>query len=235
MRLALSSAAAPGASLPDLLSACVRRGLSALELTGADAIRWEEELIRVAATDRDGARRSGVEICSIFLEAPDVTETEPAVRLAARLEVPLVIPAEPCVLSSLSGTGVELIVTHGADPEEVASLPHRLLAYGLHDARLAWEVRPGKDDPASYEATIRADGRLLRYVRLHGGGPEAELQTGTGVGALMASLAIARYRGSLVITPSSSRYLYAWREWLGRGRGWGCGSKRSDHFLVSRS
>jgi hypothetical protein len=58
-------------------------------------------------------------------------------------------------------------------------------------------------------------------------------QEGQGIGALMARLTLAGYQGTLALAPSTSRYLYAWGAWLGRGTGgWGCGSKTADDSLV---
>lgn len=73
----------------------------------------------------------------------------------------------------------------------------------------------------------------LRYIRFRGGGPEAAQQSGLGVGALMARLALARFAGPLVLAPSTPKYRYIWHAWLGRAGGWGCGSKQADASLVS--
>ena len=44
---------------------------------------------------------------------------------------------------------------------------------------------------------------------------------------------LARYGGPLVLAPGAPNALAAWRLWLGRGGGWGCGSKQSGPPLVT--
>jgi hypothetical protein len=72
----------------------------------------------------------------------------------------------------------------------------------------------------------------LRYIRFIGGGPEAALQEGRGIGTLMGRLALAGYNGAVILAPSATRYRVAWESWLGRRGGWGCGSKSAAAELV---
>lgn len=242
MHLSLSSAAAPDAALSDLLTACTRRGLGALELvegnahgvgTGIDAARAKAILA--------AARHEGIRVCGLYLQEMDRGDLVPAARLAAALEAPVVIPTHGIDREILSeaavvfgAAGAQLLLAHGSDPAAVEMLRRTLETLSFPPALgLAWEIRPERDDPALVGGALTTAGALLRYARLHGGGPEAAEQSGRGVGALMARLALARYAGPLVLTPSTSRYHYVWRAWLGRAGGWGCGSKQSDPSLVT--
>jgi hypothetical protein len=97
----------------------------------------------------------------------------------------------------------------------------------------AWEIDCNAFDPGDDAAEVLARlGARLRYIRLIGGGPEAVMQEGRGIGALMSRLALAGYNGALILTPSSPRYRVAWETWLGRRGGWGCGSEASDPAVV---
>jgi hypothetical protein len=49
-----------------------------------------------------------------------------------------------------------------------------------------------------------------------------------GVGAMMRRLAVEGYAGTLVLAPSTARFRVAWRKWLGRRGGWGCGSSTGE-------
>jgi hypothetical protein len=78
-------------------------------------------------------------------------------------------------------------------------------------------------------------GRRLSHIRLLGGGPEAALHEGGGIGEVMGRLALSGYAGTMVLAPSSDRYRVAWQTWLGRRGGWGCGSRVSHPSLVQLS
>lgn len=242
MRLSLSSAAAPDAALVDLLAACARRGLAALELVEGHAHGIAPGLSPAQGEAvRDAAREANVGLCALYLEALDAGDLKPVARLATSLAAPAVVPVEQMPTDRLyraadvfGEAGARLLLAHGSDPPAVNTLRNTLETRSNEDTiGLAWEVRPERDDPARVAEVLAAAGPRLRYVRLHGGGPEAARQTGQGVGALMARLALARYTGPLVLTPSTPRYYYAWRAWLGRAGGWGCGSKQSDPSLVT--
>jgi hypothetical protein len=98
---------------------------------------------------------------------------------------------------------------------------------------MAWDadVTAGGVGTAAARLLARLGGRL-RHIRLLGGGPEAAAQEGKGVGELMGRLAIAGYSGSVILSPSSTRYRLAWQNWLGRRGGWGCGSRQEAASLV---
>lgn len=109
---------------------------------------------------------------------------------------------------------------------------------------VAWDAAPsdehlGMQAQAVLTACVTAgdDGgeraTALCQVRLAGGGPESTLHEGRGIGELMARLALARYDGTVMLAPSSPTYHVLWDRWLGRHRGWGCGSHASDPSLVT--
>lgn len=232
MRLSLSSAAAPGLSPAALLEGCRRRGLSGLELDvdeiagGAPAEGWP------ALAERHGVAVAGLRC--------DGAACDAALPLAARLGVPLVVPAagvraaELCRLARAGAeAGGRILLLHGSDPAEAMRLRGLAEALPGGAAALAWEVDPARDDPRSVPAVLREAGGALAYVRLRGGGPESAAQTGMGVGALMARLALSRYGGPLVLSPSTPANRQAWESWLRRGGGWGCGSRAQDPGLVT--
>src|SRR5690606_27558926 len=143
---------------------------------------------------------------------------------AAALGAPAIVPGArvsaaelPAAARTFAAAGATLLLEHRSGVAEVEALRDALARTpGAEAVRLAWAVRPGEDDPAAMAAVLETAGPLLRYVRLYGGGPEAQQQTGQGVGALMARLALARYAGPLVLAPSTPRYHFAWRAWLGQ-------------------
>lgn len=241
MRLSLSSAAAPDAALAELVAACARRGLTALELAedhahGVSAGMDDGRVEAVYAATRD----SGVGVCALYRETIDAHEVGSAARTAAALGAPLVTPAGAVqrdllreAARAFAGTGAELLLACGSDPAAVEMLRRSIEDLpGAEAIGIAWELRPHSDDPLLVDGVQLAAGRHLRYVRLYGGGPESAQQTGLGVGVLVARLTLARYTGPLVLTPSTPRYHHAWRFWLGRAGGWGCGSRQSDPSLV---
>ncbi|HET8657059.1 MAG TPA: hypothetical protein VFL93_16155 [Longimicrobiaceae bacterium] len=242
MQLSLSSAAAPEAALAELLAACARRGLAALELVEGHAHGVGSEPYPPLGEQVSRATRAaGVAVCALYAAAPGRHGLTAVARVAAELSVPIVVPVAalagdrlPEALRLCSEAGAALLLAHGSDPARVGTLLEELASLpGGEGVGLAWEVRPETDDPDGMAGVPAAAGPRLRYVRLHGGGPESARQTGHGVGALMARLALARYRGPVVLTPSNPQYHYVWRAWLGRAGGWGCGSKQSDSSLVT--
>lgn len=240
MRLALSSEAAPGAALADLVSASTRRGLSGVELLENRLLSGHHET-EPDCVDRamTAVRSAGGAICGILAEIPRPGDPRGSAEAAARLGAPLIVPwstAERDVLAAavalLSRVGARMLLAHPTDPAAAESARDAIDAHPGAPLGLAWDVRPGADDQALFPRVLEVAGDRLEYVRFHGGGPESERQTGQGVGALMARLTLARYQGPIVLTPSDSRYHQIWRLWLGRGGGWGCGSKKSDESLV---
>ena len=234
MRLGLSTAAAPGLPLADLLAACGRRGLAAVELAGGDAAPPAETV--------EAAARQGIAVSGILHPGGDAAHGESTVRTASSLGVPAILrvaeftPADLCrVVRTAAEAGGRVLLMHGTDPAPVCLLRRAVDRLPAGAAALACEIDPATADPACVPDVLRHAGPRLAYVRFRGGGPEADAQTGLGVGALMARLALARYTGPLILAPTGSRTLGAWRTWLGRAGGWGCGSRRSDPTLVDLS
>lgn len=248
MRLSLSTAAAPESSLPEILAACTRRGLSGLELVlghahGVDATTEDIAPIRRALD------ASGVVVTAIRADDVASAESPSAARLSAELAAPVVVPGEPGSSSSASATvprerlaqavdiyarsGGTLLFEHGTDPAEASALREQVEASDTDVLGLSWQVDPEAPGFAENAAgVLSASGSLLRHIRLLGGGPEAMGQEGLGLGSLMARLALAGYAGNIAIAPSTSRYRLVWRRWMESGGGWGCGSKAQDESLV---
>ncbi len=227
MRLGLSSAAAPDAPFAELLAACVRRGLAAVELRSGDAHGVVAGAAGGAAA-RERAAAAGVAI-SGFRSASAVEDCGLA-PLASAADAPVLVDGGPCDARILraadlaNGGGEVAVVVDELDFEEV----RRLVARGFD---LAWNFPIRLGAAAGAERLLSLAGRRLRHVRVAGGGPESDLHDGHGVGALMRTLALAGYDGSVILAPSSPRYHVAWTNWLGRRGGWGCGSK-ADRSLV---
>lgn len=232
MRLGLSSAVAPSASLDELLAACARRGLGALELREEDAHGVDPgEGSRAGAAAAKRAAAAGIGITG-YRAGSAGTDLRLA-RLAERLGAPVLLEDGPLSRRLDRGEGlvavgarVAIVVRGERALEDAAAATAR----GLD---LAWDVDPAEVEPAMVAAKLlSAFGARLLQIRLSGGGPETALHEGRGVGELMGRLALAGYRGALVLTPSSRRYRVAWEGWLGRRGGWGCGSRTADPSLV---
>ncbi|MCC6350690.1 MAG: hypothetical protein IT347_13980 [Candidatus Eisenbacteria bacterium] len=235
MRLGLCSAVAPGAGLEELLMAVRRRGLSGLELRAGDAHGVAPEDLAGAATAAGRARREGVEIGGYRVTSPP--KDDRLVTLAKLLEAPLLLDAswESQVRlrwgawAAAEGAAVAFVV-RGPEPMVEA---RRAVEAGLD---LAWDAEPATAPPGTIARVLVAEfGIRLTHVRLHGGGPEAQLQEGLGIGEMTGYLALAGYEGTFVLTPTSERHRAAWQAWLGRGGGWGCGSRTAEPRLVDMS
>jgi hypothetical protein len=238
MRLALSSAAAPDATFRELLDACVRRGLGALELESGHGHDLEPRRATPgrAAAARAEAAAAGVHLAGLRMTGADLElESGRLAEFALALGAPLLVP-----VGGLGGapgglaTGLVRVVLPSG-PAGLRALD--TLDQGLRPAArqpLAWDAAPGDGDVSDTAAELLARvGPRLRHIRLYGGGPEAAAQEGRGVGALLARLALTGFDGSLALAPSSLRYRVAWSAWLGRRGGWGCGSRTEDRQLVS--
>lgn len=245
MKLALSTAAAPDLTLAELLDACARRGLAALELVAGDrhGIGPEldyREIVELAAE----VRARGVAIAAYRSRGLWEAVAPDTVRLAVGLDAPVIVTLDPTEDDATSLIyaarryaiiGATLLVEHSSKVDEVRELVR--LGNEVPDCGLglAWDADPagGELDRAA-PAILGTAGARLRHIRLRGGGPEAALHEGMGIGALMGRLTLGQFTGTLAIAPSTPRYHFAWNAWLGRGRGgWGCGSKQSDDSLVS--
>lgn len=225
MRLGLSSDADSQATLDELVSACGRRGLVALELRVPGGAPVSAGVAGAAGEWLQGA-------AALHTGLPDV-----AALLVDTLHADPV--AERC-----AGMGTPLVLAGDASPAERRAAATRLVAAGhvvyplmegpasswLDDALaagvpVAWQIDGTCTDPGRDLRGILEQRGLLAYVRLVGGGPEATEQGGRGIGAAMTRLAVSGYSGPLILTPSSRRYRVIWSTWLGRRGGWGCGSK----------
>ena len=239
----LSSNAAGEAKLAELLAACSRRGLAGVELVEGDAHglvpAMESHCLDAVDTALETTRVQIVALRVAAASDPDLIAAYAA--LAARYGSALVVPGEGVDAEAANrlgaiarAAGARLLFSHDSDVSAAAALRECIeVADAAEHLGLAWEVRPADDDPEALPAVMAAAGAHLSYVRLHGGGPESVQQTGRGVGSLIARLTLARFAGPLVLTPSTTRYHYIWRAWLGAGKGWGCGSKKSDPSLVA--
>lgn len=235
MRLVLSTAAAADYTLDELLASCARRGLGGLELVAGHAHRVGTEL-KPASLE---AIRSQI---AAFLAPLDVAFHSDAARLSVALGAPVVAaradvaPSDATVLAAAAmyaRAGGTLLMAHGSELEEIWRLRGLIEEAPATTLGLAWQVAPADEDITNGIPTVLdAGGPHLRHVRLLGGGPEAAQHEGRGIGSLMASLALRGYDGSLALAPSTPRYGVAWDAWLGRGGGWGCGSKTADPSLV---
>lgn len=218
MRLGLSSAAAPDATLDELLSACVRRGLSSLELRAGDA-----HGVGVTVSPADTrARATAAGVVLAGLRSTDEADEVHLARVAAAADTFVVLDGgtetsriERARRPGLVGAPVAVAV------ETVAGLDEVL----RRGCDFVWDIVPGSTDaePLVDRILDEADGRL-RGIRIDGGGPETAMHEGRGVGPLVGRLALGGYSGPLVVAPSSDSYRVAWQAWLGRRGGWGCGS-----------
>lgn len=233
MRLGLSSAAAPDASLDELLDACGRRGLAALELRDGDAHGLEP---RDTARAQDAARSAaaaGVALAG-YRTAGDASAAALA-GLSVALGAPVLLDGPAGVAGRVERAaeiarlgGSAAVVVGGQSAADDGAL---VAAGGIE---VAWDADPAAGPVGEQVGALLAPvGPRLALIRLAGGGPEALGQAGQGIGELMGRLALSGYDGAVVLAPTSSRYRVAWQTWLGRGGGWGCGSKAAALPLVS--
>ena len=232
MQLGLSSAAAPEASFGELLEACVRRGFGVVELREGDAhgLTPASDPVRAA----EAAPRCGHDVRVVGYRTDGSGDVPELASFAEALGVTLLLDA-PSVLNTRIARGAELaragarvaVVARGAAYLAEADAAR---AAGL---ALAWDADP-RDGALGARLAPLLDlaGESLEHIRLFGGGPETASQNGQGIGEAMGRLALAGFPGTVVVSPSSPRFRVAWREWLGRTGGSGCGSKQSDPSLV---
>jgi hypothetical protein len=232
MRLGLSSAAAPNAGLDELLAACTRRGLSTVELRAGDAhgIADDGDWAAPVASGLAAAAQARVTIAGYQTAAP--SNPWQLARLSEALGCPILVPDEGDISSTIARArrisaagGRALVLARGPALAWHPAITRSGLEYG-------WEVDAGCGDVAADAEMVLQAEPALRYIRFIGGGPEATLQEGRGIGTLMGRLALAGYDGAVILAPSSPRYRVAWESWLGRRGGWGCGSRTADAELV---
>lgn len=232
MRLGLCSGALPDASLGALLESAARRGLSVLELRDGDGHGVDPARPLAAASMLERARASGVAVVGYR----DTTSSEPlhVARLGRLTGRPILVDGPLGLAARLERAG--RIGGRGASVAVVVSGPR-----AAEDARavrreglaVAWDAAPEDDLGQTLASLLDEAGAHLRHIRLHGGGPEAGMHEGKGIGEMTGRLALAGYDGTLILTPSSPRYRIAWQTWLGRRGGWGCGSKSANEELVT--
>ena len=220
MKLGLSSAAAVDASIGDLVDICAMRGLSALELRMQDlaALAWAPDA---------GALIAGC-YSEMSLAAAELAE------ISRTLDAPIIVADDGSIDTRIrraraidEAGGRALVLARG---DVAAWFP----AVSEAASDYAWEIDPAAANlAADIDTILQATPSALRYIRFIGGGPEAAMHEGRGVGALMGRLALAGYDGAVILTPSSPRYHVAWSSWLGRRGGWGCGSKAAEPALVN--
>lgn len=224
MQLGLSSAAAPDADIDDLIDACVRCGLGTLELRGGDAhglhagtggAKFQAVYARAASAH--------VAIAGYWMNGLE-SDLDIA-QLGRHLRAPIISALDEPLAERIDRTRrIRVLGAHALLGVRGASSAW-LQTVAQTGLDFAWEVDPACCDPgADVRDVLDGAGAQLRYIRFVGGGPEAAMQQGRGVGVLIGSLALAGYGGPLVLTPSSARYRVAWATWLGRRGGWGCGS-----------
>jgi hypothetical protein len=227
MQLGISSDAAPDATAADLFAACTNRGLSAIELTAQTAAKTKD-IVGVLRS----LRRESVRVVGILGSA--TTYAHQLSALSRNVRAPVVVNGAEELGARI--TFARSIIAHGGTALVTVSGPAPVWLDTVARASIgfAWQVDAACTDPAhDADLILTAMGRIP-YVRLVGGGPEAALQEGRGVGPLLSRLALAGFAGPLILTPSSHRYRIAWASWLGRRGGWGCGSKadRAERELI---
>ncbi len=233
MRLTLCSSAAPDATLSGLFEACARRGLDAVELRDGDGHGVDRYADGVGPTiGVESANAGSLEIATYRASSRD--RDDRLASLARAIGATLLLDGDRDVRFriqragriSKDGTSVAIVV-RGARALEDAELAARA------DIDVAWDAEPaaGAVNETADRLLERLEGRL-RHIRLLGGGPEASLHEGRGIGEAMGRLALHGYTGTVALAPSSSRYRLAWQRWLGRRGGWGCGSRTSEPSLV---
>ena len=242
MRLGLASSAAPDARLPELLDVCAGRGFAALELeeghahgvgTGRDPLEPEEAArLSLARGVLITGYRTRLDMASVERHE---TPPDPRLgRLARALGAPLVLDGPARIGPRLDAAAA--LADSGVPVAVVVAGPDCLRQAGQATEReidIVWDADPGLVGLDECGARL-LDGHLprLRGIRLAGGGPETAMYEGAGVGELMRHLALARYQGSVVVAPSSTRYRVAWRTWLGRRGASGCAGTEPGTTLV---
>lgn len=233
MRLGLCSSAAPDATLTELFEVAARRGLSALELRDKDGhgLTPETEAI-IGAVAAGRAVADNVEITA-YRSTEDGHDLWLA-RLSEALDAPILLDA-PAVVHARLNRAFGILEVGGRVAVVIRGDEYLADAVQAEEAGVdvAWDASPSQEHVGDrLTALLDTIGPRLRHVRLLGGGPEAAAQEGHGVGAAMGRLALAGYSGTVILAPSSARYRVAWRSWLGRSGGWGCGSKTTDATRV---
>jgi hypothetical protein len=210
MKLVLSSAAAPRATLAELVDSCVRRGLHGLHLIEGHAHGVSLESSDAAWLDAVAEiEENGIALTSLHSVSRRAVTPERAAAVTLLARVPLVIGL-------------------GETPNDWTNAFQQ--AGGLHVAGLTLDATEGNVMDA---ARAWPDGELPSHITLHGAGPEAARYEGLGIGSLMTRLTLSAWQGVLVLAPTGRAVLPVWNAWLNHGRSWGCGSHKSDPSLVT--
>lgn len=242
MMLGLSSRSAPDASFGEILDLCERRGFGALEIeeghahgVGAGRNRLEPQVAARLADER-GVVIAGYRV-SLVMSALVGHETVLDSRLARIgealgsrliLDGPARLGSRIDVAATLADAGVSaaVVVTGRGCLQEADAAAARAVD-------LVWDAEPALGALDFYgRRLLDAHRSRLQGIRLAGGGPETAMHEGAGVGELMRHLALAAYAGSVIVSPSSTRYRVAWRTWLGRRGGSGCAGTKPGTTLV---
>lgn len=219
MQLGISAEAAPGATLAELAQACTQRGLDAVEVRASASCVADEAL--------------DVRIVGVYCDDAEVTEAVMACG-AAPGNGPLVLGGTQALDTRIAAA--RALRAQGVDAAVVVTGPADAWMEPVRagDCPYVWQVDESCADPAGDAARIFDTVALPRYIRLLGGGPEAAMHEGRGIGALIGSLAFRGYDGAVILAPSSPRFHVAWSTWLGRRGGWGCGSKADGPLALQR-
>jgi uncharacterized protein (DUF2249 family) len=202
------------------LSALARqRGFDGIELTESDL---DHGPVRGAA--------SAGPVVAVYVESPAAVASGSTARAAGALEA-LVVAARgavsPDAIAELDAlyrrASARLCVTHGTDVEEAARLVEAIERAAASCVFAAWEVRPTRENLGDAPAVLLVTGGALRYIRMRGGGPELADQEGSGIGGLMASVALSGYDGTVTLAPTTPDRAPAWEKWLGGKAKHGCG------------
>lgn len=236
MLLGISSEAAPDATLAELFAGCDRRGLSGIEAVAGHAhrIEAEPEGAQLALAGQNPA------VLAYRVHSWKEALSSESAGLSARIAAPVVVsglPPEPEALdlaeTLYSFAGGELLIALPPEAGRIEPLRQELDRREGGIVGIALEVRPAQEDLSRIREVLQLAGRHLKSIRLHGGGPEAGLQTGMGIGPLLGALTLSRYAHPLLLRPSDPRNRRAWAKWLGREGAWGCGSRTPLPLAIS--
>lgn len=222
MGLALSTSAAPERSIPALATACRSRGLSGIEVEVAPA----DDIDALAS------RIEGAPLVSLRVREMPMEKAPVFAKAAALLRVPISTPPSELVVASLfeyakafRQQGGKLLLEMGTNLDEALSLLERVaLADAGPSLGMAWEIRPSTESLDDAGAVLFTCRERLGLVRLHGGGPEQREQEGRGLGMVLTDLALSRYTGPIVLSPSRPELLPKWAKWLASTKSAGCGT-----------
>lgn len=223
MGLCLSTSAAPELPLEAFEAACQKRGLDGAELLLSPNDDIDNLLERV--------REAKVRVTGLRVETLGARTAEALARASAKLGAPVslapgLVPtsALPAWADAFKKNDGRLLLGAGTNLDEMAALATEVRKLDTQAVGIAWEVRPSAESLADASAVLFAAMEFLRMVRLHGGGPEQKEQEGLGLGSLFTDLALSRYTGPIVLSPSHPDKLPRWAKWLASTKSAGCGS-----------